>query len=204
MKKAFLGVLIFTFIGIYSLKAEAFLFGKKKEEMATNTATKEKAPQAAAQQTPAAPEAAPQAAIPAPQMSKVQQDALEARRKVVDKKRNELNNTEWQIEILGMSGKEKKEKGTLNFKNNRISVSNFGKFEFPATNYTITVQNDGLMIWETMQVSETSGTAFWRGEIGSDMKNMKGSLSHHIDENTTNDYSFGSTGKKIIPQAQQK
>lgn len=217
MKKVFLAAMILTFIGMYSLKAEAFPFGKKKAAPATNTTAKEKVSEVAAQQAPVAPEAAPQAeapqaatpapqaATPAPQMSKAQLDVLEARRKVMDKKRSELNNTEWQIEILGVSGKEKKEKGTLTFKNNRISVSNFGKFEFPATNYSITVQKDGLTIWETMQVSETAGTAFWRGEIDSDMKNMKGSLSHHIDENTTNDYSFASTGKKIIPQqAQQK
>jgi hypothetical protein len=199
MKRALLCLLTAGIFCISSSHAEAFLFGKKKEAAAKAPAQ----PQAAQPETPAVEKAEIPKAEPA-KIDTAQEDKAkldqEARRKLVEKKRGELNNTEWLVEISAIGGQERPESGTITFKNNRVAISNYGKHEFPETNYTITVQNDGGFVWETMQVSEKSGTAFWRGEMDPGMKSMRGSLSLHSDEYTIHDYSFTSTEKKRVPQ----
>lgn len=191
--------MVACFLLASSAKAEAFLFGKKKEQ------TKQPAP---AQQSSAQPANPPQAQEPAnaeaPKVEPVkppaaQSAAEEAKRALMQKKRNELNNTQWQIELIESSGKGKKENDTVEFKNNQIVSAAYGKRGFPSTNYTLTVQNDSSLVWETMQTSEKDGIAFWRGEISPDMKQMRGVLSHRIDDQTSLDYSFASVSKKNIP-----
>ncbi|MCM8781025.1 MAG: hypothetical protein NC908_03790 [Candidatus Omnitrophica bacterium] len=190
-------VAMLLILSCFSLsKTEAF-WGKKKE-------TQEQAPKKTEETKPTEP-AKPktETQLPAEATSKIdkdQQARLEAQRVKVNKKRNELNNTEWQIEIYSLANKEKLKatNPVIVFKDNRVACLGIDGMEFPATNYTLTVQDDGIVVWETMQTSERSGVAFWRGEITPDMQSMQGSLSHHIDEENLRDYAFRSLGKKRI------
>lgn len=125
---------------------------------------------------------------------------------MVAEKRRRLNNTEWQVELRPLSGssspKDKKEADALLFKDNQVSIVGFEKKNFPPTNFTLSVQDDGIIVWETMQTSEKNGIAFWRGEMDGDMQRMQGILSYHLDEKTIRDYSFVSVSKgTIVPVA---
>lgn len=104
----------------------------------------------------------------------------------------QLNGTEWNIELNPMYGEPpgRSLKDTLEFSNGKIISTRMNKEGFPTSNYTITVGDDGVAVWETMQTSETEGVAFWRGELHGD--SMRGILSQHPLEGTTVDYSFTS------------
>ncbi len=131
-----------------------------------------------------------------------QQKTLEAKRLLVEEKRKRLNNTSWDIEIQPAAqsastkgAKEKKEPDIIAVKDNQVAIDCYSKKGFAATNYTLTVQPDGSFTWETMQTSEKSGIAFWRGEIDAQLQKMQGVISYHIDDKTTRDFSFISTNK---------
>jgi hypothetical protein len=172
-------------------------FGSKKKQTEVEPQTETVKPASAA--------TAPQKEIKEKEKSdKALEEALKAKRALSDKKRNELNNTEWQIELTPLSTKTKKEVDIITFQNNQISFANFTKKGFPTTNYTLTVQDDGVVVWETMQTSEKSGIAFWRGEMEKNMQSIKGVLSHQIDQKNKQDYSFISTSKKNVPVSGNK
>ena len=124
--------------------------------------------------------------------------SAEARRALIEKKRRQLDNTSWEIELIPLGGKGKKQIDIITFKNNQVVSANLFKLGFTSTNYTITVKEDGGMVWETMQTSQKGPIAFWRGEIDINMAKMQGILSHHISDKTTQDYSFSSAVKKAM------
>jgi hypothetical protein len=190
-RSAFL-LVAFCFILINLTPAQAWIFGKKKAE-----------PQPVAEET-AAPVKSVEKAKPAPvsQSDKAREEALKVKKAQAQRKLSELNNTEWAIDLTSMTAKGKKETDIVSFKNNQVVIAGFAKKGFPTTNFTLTVQEDGTVIWETMQTSEKSGIAFWRGELDAKMQVMRGVVSWQIDPNKKQDYSFASTGKKIIPTNQ--
>ena len=192
MKRVGMTIVGLCFILTSFTEAHAW-FGVKKKEEAAKTEPKPAVEQAAKQQ-PA--KAAPASA---PKIDPALEKALKEKREAVQKKMALLNNTEWQIDLTPMSGKGKNESETVTFKNNQVSLANFSKKGFPNTNITLTVQPDGSVIWETMQTSEKNGICFWRGELDKAMTDMRGVLSHKIDDKTKMDYSFVSTAHKSIP-----
>ena len=199
MRQVLIWAIMAGFFLTYSSKAEAFLFGKKKDQPAESSDQA----QAAAAGQPAAKAA--QVKQETPKKTEKQAEAIEAKKKLSDKKRSDLNNTEWPIDLTGITGKEKKETDTVVFKNGQVMLTGYSKKGFPATNFTLTLQDDGSAVWETMQTSEKSGVAFWRGEIDPQMQGMRGVLSLRVDDKTSHDYSFVSTGKKdIVPEPQTK
>jgi hypothetical protein len=171
-------------------------FGAKKKAAQEETVVQPAAP--AAKSQAAAVEEKQEAVKKA---DKAKADAEKVKKAAVERKRNELNNTEWQIELSPLSGKGKKELEAILFQSGQISFANYGKKGFPATNYTLTVQDDGSLVIETMQTSEKAGIAFWRIESDASMQNMRGVLSHQVNDKTKEDYSFASTGKKMVPPA---
>lgn len=160
-------------------------FGKKKESTGDQQSTSANV-SAAAKKEPAKAVS---------KDDKAKQEAAAAKRQLEEKKRKEIANTEWQIELTPLTGKGKKEAETVIFKDNQVGFSAYGKKGFSPTNFTLSVQEDGLVVWETMQTSEKAGIAFWRGEMP-DAQTMRGIFSYHPDDKTTLDYSFVSTGKK--------
>ncbi len=128
--------------------------------------------------------------------------SIEIKRALVKEKRRQLNNTEWEVELVLLDVKKRKQTDIITFKNNQIVSANFLQRGFSSTNYTLTVQKNGRVIWETMQTSRKTGIAFWRGEIDVNMEKMQGILSHHIDGKKAQDYSFMSVSKKVILPSQ--
>ena len=113
-------------------------------------------------------------------------------------KRQKLNNTNWEIEIKAIEGKTKTQADSLIFEDNRFYSDLSLKEGFKATNYTISIKDDGTIVWETMQTAEEGRINFWRGEISDDMKSMKGITSQKKSDDTSVNYSFTSTSKKEI------
>lgn len=174
--------------------AEAALWGNKKEEPAKSAPTTQ---------------AEGKKALPVKKVdTKAQVEAINARKALIDKKRGELNNTEWILELTSVAtgSKVRKESETLIFSNNQISVSGYIGLHFTPTNYTLSPQPDGSVVFETMQTSEKSPATvvFWRGEVSADTQVMKGMLSYHVDEKTTKDFSFISISKKALVPAPAK
>ncbi len=201
------GVVVMSLaVGVSS--AQAASKSKKKADAATQQAqavavpAAAQVPQAAAVPAPETPKV--EIPAPAPQIDKAKQEVIAAKRALIERKRKELNNTEWDIELNSANGKEKKISDVLAFTNNQVSCAGYVKKGFPVTNYTITVQDDSSLIIETMQTSEKSGTAFWRCELDPAIQTMRGVLSLHTDDDKViSDYSFISVNKKIITQSEK-
>lgn len=123
-------------------------------------------------------------------------------KEITAKKRAELANTTWNIEIAA-PGEEgaKKLADLISFKDNQFSSQEFSKRGFVPTNYSLTVADDGVIVFETMQTSEKAGTVFWRGEFR-EQNTLKGMLSEVSANQKTADYSF--TGSKNLTGAGQE
>ena len=146
------------------------------------------------------PEKAATSSATAPAISKKQASKIQD---MVAKKKLELNGTEWVVNVKPMSGKAKADKDTLSFIDNKVSSKNMGAKGFTSTNYSMRLLEDNeTYTWETMQASEKEGTAFWRGDIGSDGV-MRGVVSVRNKKNAVSDFNFYSTeNKKIIIEAE--
>lgn len=117
-------------------------------------------------------------------------------------KKASLNNTDWTIELKPMAGgkKARAEKDTIHFADGKVSSTNLTKAGYGPTNFTLRMLEDNeTLTWETMQTSEKSGVAFWRGDIGPDNV-MRGVLSKRDLKDRTTDFNFVSTGsQKVAP-----
>ncbi len=133
---------------------------------------------------------------------KKEEEKRAAIRKEVEIKKAELNGTSWDVEIKSNSGKGiLSGKDTLTFQDERFRSQKAEKNGYAATNYTLTVQENGPTIWETMQTSKDGEATFWRGEWKEDV--MSGVISRQITEGkqTSNeDYNFSSSSKKAVPK----
>lgn len=116
---------------------------------------------------------------------------------VIANKKTELNGTEWSIELWLMAkpkGKSKGEMDVISFAENKVVSKNLNALGYAASGFTVRLEEDGTVIWETMQASEKSGTAFWRGDIGPDGI-MRGVLSRRDVKGNTVDSNFVSIAK---------
>jgi hypothetical protein len=203
---------VLSFVMICSLvvvaSADAWPWQKKtaaepaaKTEAPAPAEVKTAAPEAQAPAAPAAVEApakaepAVAAPTPAPQPSG---PAIEKQRALRAKKRTEVNNNQWEIDMMALDGKGAKQKDFLIFKDNKFSSENFAKSGFGPSNYTLSIQDDGSVVVETMQSAEKEGILFWRVELDAQLIVCKGILSRQLGENKTEDYSFLSVGKKPV------
>jgi len=79
-----------------------------------------------------------------------------------------LNGFTWNLEVTSMvANKEDRvtTKDTVIFKDNKLNSSGLGEKGFGTSNYTLTVGDDGIPVFETMQRNERESTVFWRGEL---------------------------------------
>jgi len=112
--------------------------------------------------------------------------------KTIARKKAELNATEWKIELKAIGGKGSGESDVIIFSDDKVASENLQKEGFAPTNFTVSLQGDGTVTWETMQTSQKSGTVFWRGDIQNGV--MHGVLSKRDTKNNVSDFNFVSTG----------
>jgi hypothetical protein len=125
---------------------------------------------------------------------------VDLEQKLLQEKREELNNTEWGIEIFPSSetNNSLEDQDILRFTNGEIVSQGFKDLGYPASRYTVRIRN-GKGSWETMQRDEESKTIiFWRGDWENDQ--MKGLFSIQKEPGQIESYSFQSTNKKNITE----
>ncbi|MEK7849672.1 MAG: hypothetical protein AAB213_02470 [Candidatus Omnitrophota bacterium] len=185
MKKIFLCVLMLGIFLCFTSLGECWSWGKQEVK------AKDKAASAPVVVAPANPE--PSAVVP-----EVKKADVEKTKSLREKKKSELNNTEWEIEAMALSGKGAKQSDILVFKDNKFSSEEFLKTGFKESNYTLSVLDSGMVVVETMQTSEKEGAIFWRAEFDASLTACKGVMSRQLSGNKTEDYSFASVAKKPI------
>jgi len=125
------------------------------------------------------PVAATPAAQPAPEAPKTPEDKLRA----------QLESTKWSVQLTPSGSPEAKpKKDLISFTKRQVASDFMGTAGYPASNYSLSIGDDGRGVWETMQTKEGEGVAFWRGEF--DGTTMRGVLSKHPIEGAVEDYAF--------------
>jgi len=116
--------------------------------------------------------------------------------KIIAEKKAALNGKEWTVEMKPMGGKAKvkAETDVISFSEDKVMSKNLATLGYAATNFTVRLEEDGTVIWETMQTSEKDGMAFWRGDIGPDGV-MRGVLSKRDIKGNVKDFNFVSVAK---------
>lgn len=112
-------------------------------------------------------------------------------------KKAELNNNEWDVKMTP-AGKGDPILDVLIFKGQQFESKNMTNKGYKPTNYTVSLQEGGPTVWETMQSTDKGEPVFWRGEW--EGASMKGVMSKQIGEGKNEDYYFSSTGSKAIEE----
>jgi len=116
-----------------------------------------------------------------------------AKRQAAQKATDLLNSKEWIIYLypsgVSLGKKLPVISDVLTFKGGKVSSKVFSAKGFMESNYTMTVYDNGLVVWETMQATEQEDLAFWRGELrGAD---LTGVMNMHAASGLIEEYSFG-------------
>ncbi|MFH1800489.1 MAG: hypothetical protein ABH891_06565 [Candidatus Omnitrophota bacterium] len=134
--------------------------------------------------------------------SKKDDAARDALRKMILEKKGELNGSSWSIKIDSQAKKgELLGEDTLVFQNDKFLSERANKIGYASTNYTLTVQEAGPTIWETMQTSKKGEVCFWRGEWKEDV--MTGIISRQLEKGAE-EYYFTSSSRKEIPKTTEE
>lgn len=134
--------------------------------------------------------------------SKKEEAARVAFRKMILEKKAELNGSSWSVKIESQSGKgDFIGPDTLIFQNDKFRSEQAGKKDYAPTNYTLTVQEQGPTIWETMQTSKKGEVSFWRGEWKDNV--MTGIISRQLEKGAE-EYYFTSQERKEIPKTSEE
>lgn len=185
MRGGFVYIFLFTFVTTGFCWPWDKMAGRETQKAPVGTAS---------QPVVKAPVAVPQAVREAARPVKGNVDKERALR---EKKKGALNNTQWEVEVSALSGQGTKQKDILIFYDNRFSSDVFLKKSFKASNYTMTLQEDGAAIVETMQSSEKEGVVFWRLEFDPNMVSCKGILSRQLADSKSEDFSFVSISRSL-------
>ncbi len=104
-----------------------------------------------------------------------------------------LRGSVWAIKMTPISGGKDSpaKEDRVSFDGGKIVSDKLSAEGYGSSNYTLTVGDDGVPVWETMQSAGDKGLAFWRGELHGEM--MRGILSKHATQGPTEDYSFSGT-----------
>lgn len=105
---------------------------------------------------------------------------------LLSRKAEDMNAAEWQIQLVPNNGG-KEILDTITFRQGKFNSVMMSLMKFPTVNYSLTVEDTGRIVWETMQ-SGPEGTASWRGEF--DNGKLSGILSLRQNGNAPQDFSF--------------
>lgn len=91
----------------------------------------------------------------------------------------ELEGTQWQMEMIALPTVEGEEpfKDMISFKNGSVSSEYFNARGFNSTPITTQTQDNGVVVWQTVQLNMNGDRLSWRGLWSGDA--MKGVVSFH-------------------------
>ena len=99
----------------------------------------------------------------------------------------ELRSSEWQVKMVSDISKEE-QSDTLTFVDGKFVSAKMNELGYSSSNYSITVEDDNKIIWETMQTGPGGGVVSWRGEI--EEGKMNGIVSLRQIGKEPQDFSF--------------
>ncbi|HNQ51309.1 MAG TPA: transposase [Candidatus Omnitrophota bacterium] len=99
----------------------------------------------------------------------------------------ELRSSEWQIKMVSGASKEE-QADTITFVEGKFVSAKMNELGYPSSNYSITVEDDNKIIWETMQTASDGSVVSWRGEI--EAGKMSGVVSLRQKDKEPQDFSF--------------
>lgn len=112
-------------------------------------------------------------------------------KEILVQKRADLEGTEWDVEMKLPSG-EKKSEDRLLFKEKQFLSEGFALQGLKPADYSLSMKDDGAIIFETMQPGEDGGMVFWRGEFSPDSTALRGIVSQvSADQKATDLYFSG-------------
>ena len=142
--------------------------------------------------------------------AKVEQQALVSLAKkteAVTKAKEVLAAREWTVEVTpkgekGAQGKSEMDILTFTLAGT-LSSNTFSGQGYKVSNITVTPQEDGTIVWETMQMTEKGDVAFWRGELRNDT--MSGLISLQPQQNVAREFIFkslplGQAATPVVPE----
>ncbi len=141
---------------------------------------------------------------PAPEMSAADKEKLKVLRGRIDKAREELNGSSWQVSYKTNAPGAKIQKDIFTFQDSVFKSDLFLERGFTSTNYTVSMaaENSDKGIYETM-LSSKEGVVFLRGEWEKD--NMSGRITEQLDGGKKIlDYAFTTSARKAIPTTSKK
>jgi len=113
-----------------------------------------------------------------------------------------LDGTIWVIELnlRGKSNVTYPRYDKIKFKDGTLVSEYISSLGFSTSNYAFTINEEGRLVWETMQRNSKGEMVFWQGEATQDGK-MKGSLSRQAPpkgeaKGEITEFSFTSLGYK--------
>lgn len=129
------------------------------------------------------------AIIEAQKQEAARQDViLQQRRAAEQSARLILSSKEWTVYVSPESGKGKTETDAITFiSEGQVSTKNISAKGYSPSNFQLTIQDNGLAVWETMQVDKDKNVVFLRGNLKGDemtgsffFKPVKGSPSTYL------------------------
>lgn len=101
----------------------------------------------------------------------------------------ELNGTEWEI-ALSQDGSDKTSQDSIAFVDHKFSSGVYSKQKYEATNYTLSVKDDGSTTFDTMQ-TKGDDMVMWHGIVNNN--GLRGVVSVHLASGKVVDYTFTGT-----------
>ena len=100
---------------------------------------------------------------------------------------SELRSSEWQVKMVAADSEEESA-DVLSFVDGKFVSARMNDLGYESSNYSITVEDNNKIIWETMQTGPDGGVVSWRGEI--EEGRMNGIASLRQEGKAPRDFSF--------------
>jgi len=100
---------------------------------------------------------------------------------------SEFRSSEWQVKMMSTGSKEETA-DVLSFVDGKFISAKMNELGYSSSNYSITVEDNNKIIWETMQTGPDGSVVSWRGEI--EEGKMNGIVSLRQTGKAPQDFSF--------------
>jgi len=112
--------------------------------------------------------------------------------------KEKLGKQEWVIYLTSLADRKSLGSDILKFSDGKVTAKELLTKGYFESNCTINKQEDGTIVWETMQVSGNGDRIFWRGELKD--KLLQGIMSMQTKDGKSNDVSFSTVPPKVTEE----
>jgi putative transposase len=105
----------------------------------------------------------------------------------------EFRSSEWQVKVVSAASKEESA-DILSFVDGKFASAKMNELGYSSSNYSITVEDNNKIVWETMQTGPDGSVVSWHGEI--EAGKMSGIVSLREAQKEPQDFSFMSVRQR--------